>query len=173
MKSGQTGSGNFIKYFSLILLIFQTTAVVLLLRYSRTASSKSENGQENKRYLSSTAVVCGEILKTLTCIIIIWVQSGYSLGGTYMQLNNEIVQKPYENLKLLVPAGLYTLQNNLLFIALSNLDAATYQVTYQLKILTTAFFSVIMLGKKLDSYKWVSLLILMAGVSLVQVSFSS
>ena len=27
-----------------------------------------------------------------------------------------------------VPAALYTVQNNLLFIALSNLDAATYQV---------------------------------------------
>lgn len=70
----------------------------------------------------------------------------------------------------MIPSGLYTLQNNLLFIALSNLDAATYQVTYQLKILTTALFSVLMLGKKLDSYKWVSLVILMAGVSFVQVS---
>ena len=29
-----------------------------------------------------------------------------------------------------VPAGLYTLQNNLLFIALQNLDGTTYQVTY-------------------------------------------
>jgi UDP-sugar transporter A1/2/3 len=87
-----------------------------------------------------------------------------------MQLNNEILQKPYETLKLLVPAGLYTLQNNLLFIALSSLDAATYQVTYQLKILTTAMFSVFMLGKQIDSTKWVSLVILMAGVSLAQVT---
>lgn len=69
----------------------------------------------------------------------------------------------------MIPAGLYTLQNNLLFIALSNLDAATYQVTYQLKILTTALFSVLMLGKKLDSTKWISLVFLMIGVSLVQV----
>jgi UDP-sugar transporter A1/2/3 len=87
-----------------------------------------------------------------------------------MQLNNEILQKPYETLKLLVPAGLYTLQNNLLFIALSSLDAATYQVTYQLKILTTAMFSVFMLGRQIDSTKWVSLVILMAGVSLAQVN---
>jgi UDP-sugar transporter A1/2/3 len=84
-------------------------------------------------------------------------------------LHAEIVQKPTETLKLLIPSGLYTLQNNLLFIALSNLDAATYQVTYQLKILTTAVFSVIMLGKKLDMYKWVSLVILTIGVSFVQV----
>jgi UDP-sugar transporter A1/2/3 len=57
----------------------------------------------------------------------------------------------------------------LLFIALSNLDAATYQVTYQLKILTTALFSVLMLGKRLDMLKWVSLLALMIGVCFVQV----
>ena len=91
------------------------------------------------------------------------------MAGLINQLNVDIVQKPGETLKLLIPAGLYTLQNNLLFIALSNLDAATYQVTYQLKILTTALFSVLMLSKKLDSIKWISLVILMFGVSLVQV----
>jgi len=44
------------------------------------------------------------------------------------------------------------------------------QVTYQLKILTTALFSVSMLGKRLGLYQWLSLLLLMAGVTLVQVS---
>lgn len=44
-------------------------------------------------------------------------------------LRGEIVNKPVETMKLAIPAGIYTLQNNLLYIALSNLDAATYQVT--------------------------------------------
>lgn len=47
-----------------------------------------------------------------------------------------------------------------------------HQVTYQLKILTTALFSVSMLGRRLGIYQWLSLLILMAGVALVQVSSS-
>jgi UDP-sugar transporter A1/2/3 len=42
---------------------------------------------------------------------------------------SEVVQKPGETAKLLIPSGLYTIQNNLLFVALTNLDAATYQVT--------------------------------------------
>ena len=45
------------------------------------------------------------------------------------QLRDEILDKPRETLKLAVPSGLYTIQNNLLYVALSNLDAATYQVS--------------------------------------------
>ena len=96
------------------------------------------------------------------------IKKGYSTSSTIRELHTEIIGKPGETLKLLIPAGLYTLQNNLLYIALSNLDAATYQVTYQLKILTTALFSVLMLSKKIDSLKWISLIILTVGVSLVQ-----
>lgn len=47
-----------------------------------------------------------------------------------------------------------------------------HQVTYQLKILTTALFSVSMLGRRLGIYQWLSLLILMTGVALVQVQWS-
>lgn len=42
------------------------------------------------------------------------------------------------------------------------------QVSYQLKILTTAIFSVIMLRKSLSSVQWVSLVILFMGISIVQ-----
>lgn len=47
------------------------------------------------------------------------------------QLLNEVLSKPVETMKLAIPAGIYTLQNNLLYVALSNLDAATYQVTHE------------------------------------------
>eukprot|EP00448_Togula_jolla_P025549 CAMPEP_0170650526 /NCGR_PEP_ID=MMETSP0224-20130122/45847_1 /TAXON_ID=285029 /ORGANISM="Togula jolla, Strain CCCM 725" /LENGTH=257 /DNA_ID=CAMNT_0010982189 /DNA_START=357 /DNA_END=1131 /DNA_ORIENTATION=+ len=57
----------------------------------------------------------------------------------------------FETLKVTVPSLLYTVQNNLLFISLSNLSGAVYQVTYQLKILTTAILSVLILGKELGA----------------------
>ena len=69
-------NNNFIKYFSLSLLIIQTTSLVLVMRYSRTVTTKNENGEVADRYLSSTAVVCAEILKLITCLLIIWAQSG-------------------------------------------------------------------------------------------------
>jgi UDP-galactose transporter len=74
-----------------------------------------------------------------------------------------------ESWKLAIPAVLYTIQNTLQYVAVSNLDAATFQVTYQLKILTTAIFSVLMLGRTLSPRKWLSLLLLIVGVSIIQV----
>lgn len=53
---------------------------------------------------------------------------GFSVQVMYQLLKEEIVNRPGETMKLAIPAGIYTLQNNLLYVALSNLDAATYQV---------------------------------------------
>lgn len=71
-------------------------------------------------------------------------------------------------MKSAIPAFSYTAQNNLLFVALSHLDSVTYQVTYQLKILVTAIFSVLMLNKRLSSLQWLSLIMLVVGVILIQ-----
>ncbi|CAO2599865.1 UDP-N-acetylglucosamine transporter, partial [Lemmus lemmus] len=159
----KTMSAN-LKYLSLGILVFQTTSLVLTMRYSRTLK------EEGPRYLSSTAVVVAELLKIMACIFLVYKDSKCSVRTLNRVLHDEILNKPMETLKLAIPSGIYTLQNNLLYVALSNLDAATYQVTYQLKILTTALFSVSMLGKKLGMYQWLSLVILMAGVAFVQVT---
>uniref|UniRef100_A0A8V5G9K8 Major facilitator superfamily domain containing 14A n=1 Tax=Melopsittacus undulatus TaxID=13146 RepID=A0A8V5G9K8_MELUD len=151
-----------LKYLSLSILVFQTTSLVLTMRYSRTLK------EEGPRYLSSTAVVIAELLKILACVLLVYKDSKCNLRTLNRVLHDEILNKPMETLKLAIPSGIYTLQNNLLYVALSNLDAATYQVTYQLKILTTALFSVSMLSKKLGVYQWLSLVILMTGVAFVQ-----
>lgn len=156
-------SNSALKYVSLAVLVVQTTTLVLILRYSRTAPT---SGSE-PRYISSTAIVSSETLKIFICILLIFKEEG-SIRDLFDVLWEEIVQSPMETFKLLIPATLYTIQNNLLFMALSNLDAATYQVTYQLKILTTAICSVVMLNKKLSTMQWFSLILLMIGVSLVQ-----
>lgn len=75
--------------------------------------------------------------------------------------------------KLSVPAILYVIQNNLQFVAVSNLQAATFQVTYQIKILSTAAFSVLLLRKKLSPTKWLALLCLAVGVGIVQIANAS
>lgn len=73
-----------------------------------------------------------------------------------------------ELLRVCLPAMLYVVQNNLQYVAVSNLDAPTFQVMYQLKILTTAIFSVVILRRTLLITQWGAIVTLMIGVALVQ-----
>jgi UDP-sugar transporter A1/2/3 len=98
-----------------------------------------------------------------------FIQIDCSLDRLIRKLKDEIYSKPYESSKLAIPSGLYAIQNNLLFVALSFLNAATYQVSYQLKILTTALCSVFMLGKRIEKHQWFSLCMLATGVAFVTV----
>lgn len=58
-----------LKYLSLGILVFQTTSLVLTMRYSRTLK------EEGPRYLSSTAVVIAELLKILACVLLVYKDS--------------------------------------------------------------------------------------------------
>jgi solute carrier family 35 (UDP-sugar transporter), member A1/2/3 len=78
-----------------------------------------------------------------------------------------ILDRPADALKILVPALLYLLQNTLLYVALSNLTAPIFQVTYQAKLVTTAVVSVFMLQRKYSFQQWVCLVALSLGVAIV------
>jgi len=71
--------------------------------------------------------------------------------------------------KMAIPASLYTLANSLQYVGISNLDAATFQVVYQLKIIVTAVFSVIVLGRSINARQLIALILLMAGVAIVSI----
>ncbi|GMH95924.1 hypothetical protein TrST_g3418 [Triparma strigata] len=156
--------------------------LVILMRYSRVNSPNSKpNSKQNSSndddlqsslYISSTAVFTMELLKFFICTLVLFHSTNYSFPHLFQIFKNSLIDSPYEVLKLSVPSLLYALQNNLLYCALTNLDAASYQVIYQLKILTTALFSVTMLHKKLTVRKWFSLILLSFGVILAQTSTS-
>lgn len=160
----ESATAKFIKYAALFLLVAQMVGLVLLMRYSRTNRDPNQ-----PLYLASTAVFVMEVMKLIICLLVVAVQSS---GALFRELYVHVVQSPMEIAKLTVPSLLYTIQNNLLYLALTNLDAATYQVCYQLKILTTALFSALLLQRKFSGQKWASLVILTVGVAIVQVSGS-
>jgi len=83
-------------------------------------------------------------------------------------LGSEIFGKKSDCFKAMIPAVLYLIQNNLQYLAASKLDAATFQVTYQMKIMTTAIFSVIILERRLLRHQWLSIGLLSIGIALVQ-----
>jgi hypothetical protein len=124
-----------IKYGSLTLLVAQMVGLVLLMRYTRTKGANVLADGTREMYLATTAVFMMEIEKLLICTVVVFFQSGSSLSGLASSLYQHIWLSPMEVLKLCIPSLLYTIQNNLLYFALSNLDAATYQVCYQVFIL--------------------------------------
>lgn len=84
-----------------------------------------------------------------------------------------VITNPRDTFKMCVPSIIYAIQNNLAFVALSNLDAATYQVSYQMKVITTAMFMVLMLSKSLSRVQWFAIILLFLGVAMVQVESAS
>ncbi|PAV60572.1 hypothetical protein WR25_23133 [Diploscapter pachys] len=145
-----------IQFFSMLLLTAQQTGMPFLVR----AANKSH-------FLPTTSVFMMEILKLILCFILIWKSNG-SFFGTCQMLHESIWNNKIETLKVSVPAIVYAIQNNLYYIALANIDATTYSVTYQLRILTTAILSVCILNSILSIPQWGSLLLALGGVALVQ-----
>ncbi|CAG8566451.1 5787_t:CDS:1 [Diversispora eburnea] len=163
MVSTPTMFGIPLKYISLIILCIQNSTLVIVMRYSRVIEDR-----ENQ-YFTSTAVFLSELTKLIICLYVAIRNQMVETGQwSIIELYNQVFTS--DAWKLMIPAALYTIQNNLQYIAVSLLDAATFQVTYQLKILTTALCSVIMLKTSLSLIKWLSLVLLTFGVALVQMS---
>ncbi|CAM9175000.1 unnamed protein product, partial [Hapterophycus canaliculatus] len=97
-------------------------------------------------------------------------QNDRSVRQTANTIRDSVSHKPTDMLKMAVPACLYVVQNNLNYVAISNLDGPTFQLLYQLKILTTALFSVTMLKRVLLARQWGALAMLALGVGLIQMS---
>ena len=138
---------------SLVVFTFQNAAFVLLMRGSKLA---------NTHYNSTVAVMVTEALKLPFTFALLCYEKG-GVGAACSQMHKDIVQQPMDTLKISIPALLYTLQNNALFVAVENLEAAVFQCTYQLKTLTTAILVVVFLGRSVKPHQWFALLLLMAG----------
>ena len=145
------------------------------MHYSRVSIPASQ------AYSPAAAVLLNELLKGSISFVMAMSRvlsasdaAGRSLVGVWVAFRRvwrEIFSP--DCWKLSIPAILYVVQNSLQFVAISNLPVATFQVTYQMKILTTAAFSVALLRRKLSSTKWLSLFFLAIGVGIVQIQNTS
>ncbi|XP_052751625.1 UDP-galactose/UDP-N-acetylglucosamine transporter srf-3 isoform X2 [Galleria mellonella] len=163
-KKSQVYAGSkrgYIKYVSLVILTLQNAVLGLSMRYART--------RDVEMFSSSAAVFMAEVFKLIICVALVMQESGNIKKGVH-SMYTTVILNVKDTLRVCVPSFLYIVQNNLLYVSASNLDAATYQVTYQLKLLTTALFAVVVLKRKLKKWQWLALGLLAAGVALVQLS---
>lgn len=146
------------KLYCLVVMTLVAAVYTVALRYTRTV--------QKELYFSTTAVCLAEIIKLFLSLGMLTRETGglNRCKGVVV----EQVFNPVDLLKLSVPSVVYAVQNNMAFLALSNLDAAVYQVTYQLKIPCTALCTVLMLNRSLSRIQWFSVFMLCLGVILVQ-----
>lgn len=161
-SSNETGAGHTaissFKLMLLVMMVLQNSSCVLVGRYTRAGIPKEDQYQVNHLIfvieLSKFLASCG--------------LEYYTSGGKLLQhLQMHVLDKPMDALKITIPALLYLFQNTLLYVALANLTAPIFQVTYQFKLVTTAIMSVVMLQRKYSVQQWVCLVMISFGVAMV------
>ena len=117
-----------------------------------------------------------ELIKLAVCLAILGVQAARKLSrSTLRQLSlrhavHVATTFIGDSLPLAFPALLFTAQSQLNLFAATGLDAVSFAVTNQLKLLPTAFFSALYLGRRLTRAQWASLPGLALGVAIVNSS---
>lgn len=86
-----------------------------------------------------------EVVKFITCLGLVYLETG-GVKGLFNSIDKQIIKQPIDTLKVCVPSFVYLVQNNLLYVSASHLDAATYQVCHSEELLIFEFFFNIFLG---------------------------
>jgi UDP-sugar transporter A1/2/3 len=146
------------KLLLLTMMVLQNTSVVLVGRYTRVGVPEDQLYDVNHLILIS---------ETFKLIMAAALEYHVTSGKLWASLDQHVFRHPLDALKILVPSLLYLVQTTLLFVALSNLTAPLFQVTYQGKLVMTAFVSVIMLQSKYSPQQWTCLVGLSLGVATV------
>lgn len=156
-NGGEQAMSSF-KMLLLVMMVFQNSFTVLVGRYTRAGVAESELFDVNHLIL---------VVETCKLIISAGLEFYTTQGKLWLSIETHILQRPADALKILVPALLYLVQNTLLYVALSNLTAPIFQVTYQAKLVTTALVSVFMLQRSYSMQQWICLFLLSMGVAVV------
>lgn len=147
---------------ALTVFVFQNAAMALLMRWNKSVAPP---------YSNSVAVLMQEFAVKLPVSFLLY---SYDTGGRPLSsIRADLKERPDEWLKLCIPALLYTVQNIMLYVGYANLETAVGMVTYQTKIIFTAFCSVLLLGKQLSPNQWLAVAILAVGIVCTQGVFDA
>lgn len=142
----------------LILLAVQNSSKNLLMRFVM---------KEKPQFLTSAAVIGSECTKLMLSVLYILLVERKPFGSIVQYMKQD-----WKNTLLVaVPGTAYNLQTSLEYVALANLDAAMFSVLVQTKLLFTATFAAIVIGKKLKYIQVISLVLLTVGVMLCNMKF--
>jgi len=147
-----------VRWLVLVVLTIQNCSLMMVTSYSRSLPGP--------KYLTSTAVLAGELVKTVLVVSALACQHGFS--GAQGVIKHDLFGSKSQTLRYAIPAIFYTLQNNLWYFAMSNLDSVSAAVASQTKIISTAVFSVMLLSRALNHVHWSGLGLLMMGLVIMK-----
>mmetsp|Transcript_21985 Transcript_21985/g.36219 ORF Transcript_21985/g.36219 Transcript_21985/m.36219 type:complete len:396 (+) Transcript_21985:92-1279(+) len=153
-----TKNEKMFRLFLLFMMTAQNSTVVLVSRYTRAGVSTEDS------YVINDLIMVQEFGKLILAAAL---EYNATNGQLVRSVKENIFDRPKDFLRILIPSLLYLVQNSLLYVAISNLTAPMFQVTYQCKLLTTAVVSVIMLQRKYSLKQWICLTALGIGVAIV------
>ena len=84
----------------------------------------------DSRYIKSTFVLICEIQKAILSFIILIIVEEHSLIGALKTIYNKILLQPKDTIKMMIPAVIYTIQNNLNLETMSTLPPAKFVVSH-------------------------------------------
>jgi UDP-sugar transporter A1/2/3 len=140
---------RFLRVVTLVTLLFSDGTYSILRRYSR--------GVLHQTYSINEALLLGEVIKLAFSIHMI---SSSSNQNTVDRLSLLLMNSK----KMLILALIYLAGNVLSYFSLERVGAGTFVVIANLKTLTTAIFSTLMLGNQYSWTQWRALVLLITGV---------
>jgi len=148
------------KYAISSMLCFQNAIAVIAIKYNIIATDTNAPQSLSIYIMSNILVIaCTELLKYVLCWLYILKTESKCLPHSLYTWG--------EKLQLAIISMLYTIQGICAFIAIKHLSPEVYQVTTQLKILTTSLMAFLVLNKKFGYRQILALCGLIIGCILV------
>eukprot|EP00392_Amoebophrya_sp_AT5.2_P000368 g368.t1 len=193
---GKTGSSLLFSLFCFVALSVQNASIVLLTRWLKINRPELVGPSEDTLIVVGAELLkCASSLLMVFYGVLFWadadvdaaaVQKKTDAGGVEegevktltaadgrkIRWQRLVVKEMLNGKELLhmgVPACIYLLQNKLIFLSYGKLPSPIFQVTYQTKILTAALMARFLMKKVLTQRKWIALVLLMTGITIVQV----
>lgn len=153
-ETTKTNNVRLIKLGVLCILCLQNSCFTVLRRYSQ--------GVLKEKYSKHEVLLFGEVVKMIFSAYVISTQKRNDASS----FTKHMTKLTFTAQKMYALSLIYGLMNILSYVALRNVSAGIFTICAQLKILTTASFSTLMLNRRYSLTKWRALFTLIIGVLL-------
>lgn len=168
-KSTSSTTESYIKYRRLLSSTAAMFSLVVLLSTYTLLIAYSSDGSGNYTFFFTTVTLAGELLKLLISVVLCVLTRCIYPKDT----RTPLLLTAKKSLHFAVPAVLYCLNNNLLFLILVVVDPTTFQLLSHISIVFVALFTLLLMHRTLDAVQWISMITLFVGTALTQLNCST